>query len=163
MTTTAPFLAFSEADADRAHAEWGANCGPAAIAAACGLTLDAVRPHLGDFESRKYMNVLMVKAAIDSLGFSHRSIDSWPVHGVVRIQWGGPWIQDGAPQRWASCATHWIAAKSFASDSWIFDVNGGWMPRQDWERETAPLIASSIKRADGTWFATHRWEVRRGH
>ena len=37
------FPRFTADDAHRAHREWGANCGPTAIAAICRLTLDEVR------------------------------------------------------------------------------------------------------------------------
>ena len=45
---------FTAEAADRAYDEWGANCGPGAIAAICGLTLDELRPHMGDFEGKRY-------------------------------------------------------------------------------------------------------------
>ena len=37
---------FSLSDAERVQDEWGANCGPGAVAAICGLTLDELRPHM---------------------------------------------------------------------------------------------------------------------
>jgi protein gp37 len=60
-----PFPRFSAADVERANAEWGANCGPAAIAAIMGMTLDEVRPHLGDFESKHYTNPTLMFAVLD--------------------------------------------------------------------------------------------------
>lgn len=33
-------IRFTAADLERAHAEWSCSCGPAALAAICGLTLD---------------------------------------------------------------------------------------------------------------------------
>jgi hypothetical protein len=160
------FLAFSAADAIFAHAEWGANCGPAALAACLGVSLDTIRPHLGDFERRGYMNVSMMRDAIERPGFrlidSPRDAESFPAHGLVRIQWGGPWIGDGVSQRWAARATHWIATKTLDDQPWVFDINGGWMLRREWEDKVVPLIVGSIKRADGTWEPSHRWEVRRG-
>ena len=47
---------FTLEDAERAGDEWGLNCGPAAIAAMNGLTLEELRPHLGDFEQKRYTN-----------------------------------------------------------------------------------------------------------
>jgi len=47
---------FTEADANRAWEEWGANCGPAALAVVAGLSLDEVRPYLVDFEQKGYTN-----------------------------------------------------------------------------------------------------------
>jgi hypothetical protein len=82
-------------------------------------------------------------------------------HGLARIQWGGPWTAEGANPRWAGTHTHWVAGKWWQGDEWIFDVNGGWTFRSTWEAEIIPAITATIKRADGTWFPTHRWEVRK--
>jgi hypothetical protein len=49
-------VSFTEADAHRAYDEWGANCGPGALAAIAGLTLDKVRALMGDFETKGYTN-----------------------------------------------------------------------------------------------------------
>lgn len=156
-----PFIAFSSDDLDSAHAEWGCNCGPAALAACLGATPSFVRSHLGDFEARRYMNAAMMSAAVTSGGFRKWDASGSPEHGLIRVQWGGPWIVGGKPARWASMATHWIASKLMPSGLWVFDVNGGWQLLSEWERETAPKIINSLKRADGTWYPSHQWEVRR--
>lgn len=81
----------SAEDADRAYAEWGCNCGPAAVAAICGLTLDQVRPHMGDFETKRYTNPTLMWQVLRSIGarFSYRGGDLgrwWPTYGLARIQ-----------------------------------------------------------------------------
>src|ERR1700753_3352718 len=55
---------FSLVDLEAAHESWGCNCGPGAVAAICGLTLDAVRALFGpEFEAKGYTNpTLMVQA-----------------------------------------------------------------------------------------------------
>src|SRR3990167_150016 len=96
---------FNLADADRAHDEWGANCGPGALAAIMGMTLDEVRPHMGDFESKGYTNPTLMFYAMESVSarFRTRSLASnvkllgWPVYGLARIQWEGPWTKPGVP------------------------------------------------------------------
>lgn len=122
-------LKFDELDAKRAHAEWGCNCGPAALAAVLGKTLDEIRPFMGPFEQRSYTNISNMREAIAAAGGRIvRSYESWPPVGVglVRIQWGGPWIANGKPARWAATATHWIAAyRTRESHLYVFDVNGG--------------------------------------
>lgn len=158
-------LKFDEHDAQRAYDEWGCNCGPSALAAALGMTLDEVRPHMGPFEQRGYTNVSNMQAAILSAGGRiSRMYSSWgPVgSGVARIQWGGPWIIDGKPARWAARASHWVAwFRTRESHLYIFDINGGIRIIDLWETEIVPLIIASIKRADGTWSLSNCWEIEK--
>lgn len=157
-----PLLAFTEADCDRHHAEWGCNCGPAALAAALGWSLGQVRPHLGDFETRRYMTTAMMINAVASSGFVARSVVpvGYPLHGVCRIQLGGPWIIDGRPARWAARHTHWVAVIRRDDLTWVFDVNSGWMPLDQWDRLTMTRIIDTTKRAEG-WHLSNSLEIRR--
>ena len=94
--------------AERAYAEWGCNCGPAAIAAVLNLDPDDVRPHMGDFETKRYTNPTLMWASLQRLRvrFSYRGgrlgQQNWPVYGLARIQWEGPWTWPGVPPRAAS-------------------------------------------------------------
>lgn len=157
---------FTEAELLAAHETWGCNCGPAALAFAVGLTLDAVRPLVEreGFAGRRYMNPQMMSNAIWNAGFAVRSWGkAWPTIGValVRIQWGGPWIIRGKATKWAYTHTHWIAAFRDAG-SWlhVYDVNGGRQALANWEMTTAPKIIRSIPRADGSWSVTHSWGLK---
>lgn len=160
-----PFVAFDSSDIDRARKEWRCNCGPAALAACLGWTPDAVRPHLGDFETRGYTNVSLMEKAIGSTGFRFATISTcrFPTHGLARVQWGGPWLKPGVSPRAACIYTHWVASKvlTLGNGLWIFDVNSGWTTGDTWKQETVPKIIESVKRADGTWKLTHSWEVRK--
>jgi hypothetical protein len=55
------------------------NCGPGAIAAICGLTLDDLRPHLGDFEQKRYTtfddNLRAIALSLEAL----RAVDRYGV------------------------------------------------------------------------------------
>lgn len=125
QTESLPFLAFDAEAANRAHTEWKCNCGPAALAACLGWTLEQVRPHLGDFERRGYVNVTMMRDAIAASGHRHydgmkrvpsdrHGYPGMPDHGLIRIQWGIPGIGPGIKLPvWASNYTHWIATKFF--------------------------------------------------
>lgn len=152
-------LLFGSDEARKAYEEWGCNCGPAALAAAMGKTLDEIRPHLGPFEQRGYMNVTNMRESIRAAGGAiEREYKGWPPvgTGLVRIQWGGPWIIDGKPARWAATASHWVATyRDAASWFYVFDVNGGPMLVDQWEKEIVPAIVASIKRADGKWNISH--------
>lgn len=156
-------LRFDHDDAQRANDVWGCNCGPSALAAVMGMTLEEVRPFMGEFENRGYTNITNMREAIDLTGGRIlRSYKGWPPVGLglVRIQWGGPWIIDGRPARWAATATHWIATeRTPQSLLYIFDINGGIMSVDRWEREVAPAIMATIKRCDGTWSISHSWGV----
>ena len=57
-------------DLERAAREWGANCGPAAIAEISGLTLDELRPHMDafGFDRKRYTNPTMMFGVLDSIG-----------------------------------------------------------------------------------------------
>lgn len=143
------------ADLPEAIEGWGANCGPAAIAALLGLTLAAVRPHLAGFENRGYMNPTHVKVSLRALGHEPRltpALDRWPVTGLAFVQWGGPWRVVAEAYR----HTHWIAVK----DDWVYDVNGNqWAPRWWWEKEIAPLLARLRPERNGTWYVRTGYSV----
>lgn len=158
---------FSDADLERANREWGCNCGPGAIAAICGLTLDQLRPHMGDFESKNYTNPTLMWQILDRIGARwRRSRETWPRWGLVRVQWDGPWTAPRVPARAAYRHTHWIGACSAADGRvGIFDVNAfangtGWCALEDWERVIVPYILEEcVPRANGKWRPTHVVEV----
>lgn len=154
-----PTLQFDKHDLLRASLAWRCNCGPSALAAVLGISLEQVRPLIPNFEERGYTSPTMMRHAIDNAGQRFLSGDGWPSRGLVRIQFTGPWTADGANPRWAYRYTHWVA--SFGEPGhlhWIFDCNGGLRPRGTWENEILPLLIESIKRADG-WTRTHNWEL----
>jgi hypothetical protein len=153
---TTPPIAFSSTDLDEAYRNWGANCGPAALAVALGYTLDQVYPLLPNFKSRGYVSIGDMRSAIDSLrGFSWSNSIDLPSNGVARLEWGGPW-----PPRARSCYSHWVTTKRWEGACWVFDVNAGWQTMPEWEKYTVPRIVESVKRADGTFRWTHRFEIR---
>ena len=161
---TLPTTRFTADEAWAAHDEWGCNCGPGAAAAILGLTLDEMRPHLGDFERKRYTNPTLMWAILNSVGakFIQNKPAQWPDHGLARIQWTGPWTQPGVPARAAYRHTHWVACS--CGDSAIFDINcmsvGGWVSRSEWTEQVAPwLIKECVPRGDGMWFLTHSVEM----
>ena len=158
---------FTLDDAERAYEEWGANCGPGALAAALGKTLDEVRPHLVGFEQKRYTNPTMMFGALNTLGArwsgKHQPIDMLllPAVGLIRVQWEGPWLKPGVPKAAAYGHTHWIAIGKAGDAKMIFDINcicdGGWVPWEEWSGEVAPWLIkeSQPPRAYGTWHFTH--------
>lgn len=170
MTEPAPLAAprFTAADVARAHDEWGCNCGPAAIAAVCGLTLDQLRPQLGDFAAKRYTNPTLMWQILDRLGVRWRLVKpprSWPAYGLARVQWEGPWTRPGVPARAAYRHTHWVGAACRAGEVGIFDVNAidngtGWCAVGDWVGTLVPwILAECEPKADGRWHLTHVVEI----
>ncbi|HEX2255628.1 MAG TPA: hypothetical protein VHG92_02815 [Afifellaceae bacterium] len=164
---------FTAADADRAHDEWGANCGPGAIAAICGLTLDELRPHMGDFEAKRYTNPTLMWAVLRSLGVRWRLVRpprTWPRYGLARVQWEGPWTEPGVPIAARYRQTHWVGActagPGAGANVGIFDINAigngsGWCSLENWAGRIVPLLTGEIPRASGRWHLTHVVEVSR--
>lgn len=164
---------FTLEDVERANAEWGCNCGPAAIAAITDRTLDEVRPHMGDFESKQYTNPKLMWASLGSLGvrFSYRGghlgSAGWPSYGLARIQWEGPWTKPGVPPRAAYRYSHWVGVDARNRERiGIFDINAiaangsGWVPLREWTEILVPwLLKEAVPRADGGWHITHAVEI----
>lgn len=160
---------FSADDADRAFAEWGANCGPGAIAAVTGMTLDELRPYLGDFERKRYTNPTLMWKILDQLGVRWSKTmrpQSWPRYGLARIQWEGPWTAPGVPPRVAYRHSHWVGADARNPQNvGIFDINAinngtGWCEVSDWCGVIAPFILEQCEPgASGRWHLTHGVEI----
>jgi hypothetical protein len=111
MADGPPPVAFTASDVEKACDEWGCNCGPAAVAAVLGLTLEQLRPHLGDFERKRYTNPTLMWAILKSAGAAWRIIrpEQTMRLGLLRVQWEGPWSRPGVPARVSYRHTHWIA------------------------------------------------------
>lgn len=166
---------FTDIDTDRAFDEWGCNCGPTALAAILGIGLDAVRQLCGQtFAAKRYMSPTMMWAALDRSGRPWRKMREplpppmtvWPVHGLARVQWHGPWMAPGVPIKARYWHTHWVAAQTIAGDVGVFDVNamqaGGWVSLDSWSRVLVPyIIEHGVPRGDGRWSLTHVVEVDR--
>lgn len=159
MSIASPFPA--PADLDDAAEAWGANCGPASLAALLGRSLALTRPLVASsgFESRGYMNPTHMKAALsvaeEVLGFrpARGDAERWPVTGLAFIQFGGPWRNVYEAYR----HTHWIAVR----EDWVYDCNADeWSPRWWWETKVAPVLASHTPGCDGTWSVRSGYEVR---
>ena len=158
---------FTEDDAYRAYNEWGANCGPGALAAIMGMTLDQVRPHMGDFESKRYTNPTLMNDALRSIGRPWKKIGAiWPNYGLVRVQWEGPWTNPGVPMRARYRYTHWIGAETGRASIGIFDINcmnngTGWCSLDDWSSTIVPYLVEQYARASGKWHVTHAIAVEK--
>lgn len=139
-------------DIDQANKEWGANCGPCALAAAIGKDLADVREALPGFSVRKYMNVTQMKDALKVLKVQHRFAAGYG-DGLLHIQWGGfeilpTWVQYEH--------THWIAVKGDA----VFEVSAGeWVTFEEWKRVMPAAMKENVTGCNGKWSVRSRLEL----
>lgn len=174
-TLSIPRLRFTVQQAESAYDQFRFNCGPSSIAAILGLSIEELRPHLGDFEKKGYTNPTLMWEILKNLGVHWRSAErvpggnSWPNYGLARIQWEGPWTGPKVPPRAAYRYTHWVGAcRESQKNIGIWDVNAlseyndtGWVSLKDWEGIVVPYILKQYPRADGKWHITHSVEVIR--
>jgi hypothetical protein len=167
-------LRFSHEDVMRANDEWGCNCGPSALAAIAGLSLDEVRPLMGDFERKRYTNPTLMRECLERTGVQFKwNTPELPSYGLCRVQWEGPWTRPGVPMRVRYRHTHWIGFQnrpdgSTFGKSGVFDINamssGGWVGYQDWATTIVPWILGECEpNADGKWHFTHFVSVSSNH
>lgn len=152
----------------QANAEWGFNCGPAAICAALNMTPEGLRPRLGEFETRRYMNPTQVCQVLEELSqpvkLTYRSelpkIIPNVRHGIVRIQFGGRWMNAGVPKSARYRYTHWCVW----NDLKVFDINAvtedcnGWIYRVNWSNLMIGL-ARTYPGNDQSFWPTHVYEI----
>lgn len=159
-----PDLQFSLEDLERAKSDWGCNCGPAAIAAVTELTLDELRPHLGDFEKKQYTNPKLMFKILDalSLPWEKAGVSQFPSFGLARVQWEGPWTSPDKSWHARQRHTHWVGCCSVGH--LVFDINavcvGGWISEAEWGRQLVPWLLAEVEpEADGEHFLTHCIEI----
>ena len=168
MQVTYPF---SQEDSAKAYQEWGANCGPNALAFALGVSLEYVKPYFVDlgFLEKKYTNPSMMKEVLKALRVTVISqlldhvalMFDDDLMTLVRVQWHGPWMDEGVNPRWRYRQTHWICTfKDDFQRQFVFDCNGGIMPFERWNNEVVPALTKEIPRANGVWSPTHIWKIR---
>lgn len=164
-------------EVQQAASEWGYNCGPGALCGLLGLKPSQVRPHLGDFEAKGFLNPTMMRDVLDSLGYCYNwkriiyrdvhtgkktlrgntSIVRWPDRGLVRVQWDGPWCDPDAYVAAPYSRTHWVACRGQnGHPHQIFDVNPHtWTSYAEWVEVVVPLMLDEVKGSTGAWWPTH--------
>ena len=153
---------FDVKDAQVAYDTWGCNCGPGALAGVIGVTLEQIRPWLGNFEQKRYTNPTLMTKILRGLGIQWTCGKSgWPNWGLARIQWHGPWMRPGGPIQARYRHTHWVGCLHLSDGSLgIFDINAinngtGWVSSVDWNNVLVPYLLKDEPRADGEWSITH--------
>lgn len=161
-------------DVLEAQQAWGANCGPAALAAALERPVmslfEAVSdppppdelPGIAARRFRGLIGILQMRAVLASLGVPitwswtgpsvatlERAEPKGPL--LLCVQWGGPWSDTPG----AAVHRHWVTMRLIPSP-WIYDVNagsgpapGGWRPLVSWHTWVVPRLIP--QHGDGTW------------
>lgn len=138
-------LRFTARDRDAAYDIIGANCGPAALAAAIGSTpLDTARLIPG-FAERRYTTEVMMALALGALGVRFRwvPVDNnpapRPTFALVRVTFG----EGGVLERLRR--SHWVLHRGGPDMAEVFDVNamgiGGWVSLKAWDEAMGPWLA----------------------
>jgi len=174
-------------DVARASESWGANCGPAALAAACGLALCDVFEAVSDpppagslsFVGRRfrgYMSIRQMREAVRSMGghvadvlhnvspkdFAERFPARWPDDRVLAcVLWGGPWVGT----RGEAVHRHWVALRMAdpageGTGLWVYDVNAMHrvIERTYHGTESPPRWSEAMVVRDGGWLKWRRWQ-----
>ena len=183
-----PRTRFTADDADEANTEWGANCGPGAIAAVTGMTLEELKPAMGIFHTRKekYTNIALMYDVLKRLNVPYQkklAPDAWPEFGLVRVQWHGPWMDEEAHWRARLRHSHWVGCAHVTDPLYkpgdeplndspalvIFDINcinsnaaaWGWIPFYWWHDEIVPWIIQECEpEGDGKYSLTHALSMK---
>jgi hypothetical protein len=149
-------LRYTEAESKAANKAWKATCGPHAIAAACGKTLEEVRAAFipGAVNYRGWMSPTQVERTLGALNVAYdvrKGLKTQKLcNGINRVQWEGKWLNPGVPPRVAYFHTHLVAH---------FDgvvlctccLVAEWVPAEDWRS----FVAAEIH----PFHVTHHWEL----
>jgi hypothetical protein len=167
--TIPPALTFSLSDLEAAWESWECNCGPAALAAVLGITLDKAHETIPRFDERHYTNPTMMLQAVRTLKADYRAwanqgraVD-WPTYGLARIQWAGPWTNPGVPIAARYRHSHWVGVATSPTSRGIFDVNCGmWTSFDAWKSILVPrILAENEPKTSGEWWVTNAIEIGR--
>jgi hypothetical protein len=173
-------IVYEPSDVDEQHEEWGANCGPTAIAALTHREVKDVRglvEHVANGERAKkkglnglwlgYMNAGHLTTALSELGHSPKRSDfkpsewKWPKKGLAMVQIEGPWCYPPAKPAARFRYTHTVAVVDAGGDIGVlvYDGNvGEWAWEKWWAEKIMGWLVGEEKRATG-WYVTTTLEV----
>ncbi|RKI09731.1 hypothetical protein D7Y15_23435 [Corallococcus sp. AB030] len=145
-----------------AHATWGANCGPGALAAVLGVPVMGLRPHF----PKPWTTPTVMQAALTAKGRRFQLRQGFPAGdllGLAFVQFRGTW--DTAPERAQYRHAHWIGLQRTGPDLVVYDVNagdaGGWVSSEEWKEFVLAPILAQKRGASGLWRIRVTLEVMR--
>lgn len=137
------------------HEAWGANCGPAALAAALRCMVARTRPLFPGFDRKGYVNASDMARALHAYHMPTTET-GWgddPHYGVVLVQIKGSWCNPGVHPGAALRRTHWVAVQHDPADGrLIYDVNADrWTTENEWLRCALSDVIAATKGSTGEW------------
>lgn len=145
-----PPLLYTRAESEAAHREWRANCGPHALAAALGKSLEQIRRSIA---FKGWMNPTMIGEALRACGQLYMLTKGLRTtelcNGINRVQWEGPWLDAGRPPAAAYAHTHWVAH----FNGWVLCAAcapAEWLPISAWKA----IVAAEYE----PWHITHHYQ-----
>ena len=106
---------------------------------------------LRDFEEKRYTNPTLMKSILRSTGTRSRwrvlkgdcDFSDWPALGLVRVQWDGPWCNDGVPIAARYRHTHWVGSRRHGDRPEIHPSQLYWW-REDQDGSTTHYLMSLL-------------------
>lgn len=157
-----PAHLYTPPDLDEAAARWKACCGHGALAAILRCPVMYLRrafpwaprePWTSPKRLRLALEHLGVQVGRDALFSREWPRHPFPPHGLVFVQFEGPWLDPGVPVKEAYARTHLAASSTVNGARYIYDVNvepaGGWVPEEVWRRDILPPLAAHYHGATG--------------
>lgn len=139
-------------DVHVARAAFGANCGPAALAAILSLGVCDVMQLFPQFPHRPTTAPRQMRRALAICGLHVESIKEFPDFGLALVAAVGPWSRWKSAGGWILRYTHWVAVRGRE----IYDINeAGWSSIESW----SVAVASTFQ---GAWPKVSGWCVRLG-
>lgn len=142
-------------DVEVANRVFGANCGPAALAAVLSLQVCDIMQYFTHFETRRFTTIRDMSQALSACCIEFTLGTDVPDFGLLLLQVDGPWTIYRGAQRWSRKHSHWIAVCS----QHVYDINvGDWMPLLDWQQFIMPELVDATRYATG-WSVAHSVRV----
>lgn len=117
-----------------------AHCGPCAVAALLGVTIQQVKA--SGTLLYKSMNLTEARGAVERFGRRLDKVKAPVTAGVAHVMWDDPWTTAGP--RVAYRYSHWITYRKVGEALAFYDVNsgeaGGWSTLVEWERDVRPML-----------------------
>lgn len=160
---------YSPTDVAEAKQAWGANSGPAALAAILRRPVMTTIGYFPRFVSNRCVYPAHMRDAIlvatknepDVTRFNAGSMGRvFPGRGVACVQFHGPWDRKRSKGRGAAQLkhAHWIATFATVDGMMIYDASvQQWLHMNDWLEDVLPPLMEDHK--SGGWWCRMGYEV----
>lgn len=163
---------FCPPDVMEAQQAWGANSGPASLAAILRRPVMELARFFPNFVANKCIYPVLMMEAITMATKQEPNVTRYkgagsrgrifPVKGVACVQFSGPW--DSGPHLWPSSEAklksrgkkqlkhaHWLASRATSCGVMIYDVTvQQWLVLDEWTDDVLPALLDDHK-SSGWW------------